>query len=196
MEKKKGARGVKEKNGKSLIEAAKEGDNISTLRDILFGNKIAEYEKRFKDLEDHLSKEITSIREEVDRLFKSLENFFKEELNALASQFKEEQEERQTSDKRIREDIENITQKFSGHKEENSGAHRDLRQLLLDQHKNLSDEIQQLKREITHALDHKSSGLDQKKVDRLALADLLTEMALQLGRDTGQQGAGDAGDDK
>jgi gas vesicle protein len=185
VEKKKGA---KVKEGKDLIDVAKEGDNISTLREILFGNKIAEYEKRFKDLEEHLSKEITSIREEVDRLFKSLENFFKDELNALSARFKEEQEERQTSDKRIREDIDNITQKFTSHKEENSDAHRDLRQLLLDRHKELSDDMQQLKREMQSSLDNKSTDLDGRKVDRLALADLLTEMALQLGRESGGQG--------
>ncbi len=180
---------AKDQNGKSLIDAAREGDNISTLRDILFGNKIAEYEKRFKDLEDRVSREMNGIRKEVDRLYKSLESFFKDQLKSLTDRFKEEQEERQTSDKRIREEIDSLMKKFTGHKEENADAHRDLRQLLLDQDKRLSDEIQQLKREINTSLDSKSTGLEEKKVDRLALADLLTEMALQLGQ--GSEGPGD-----
>ena len=170
----------KEKNEKSLIEAAREGDNISTLRDILFGNKIEEYEKRFKDLEDHINQEMTGIRGEVNRLYTSLEQFVRDEQKSVSHRLKEEQDERGTAVHRIHEDIDSISKKFTTHKEENADGHRDLRQMLLEQHKKLSDELQQLKRELTTTMENKSSGLDNKKVNRLALADLLTEMALQL----------------
>ncbi|MCP4217885.1 MAG: hypothetical protein GY765_24800 [bacterium] len=182
MEKKKGVKEktVKKQNEKNLINAAREGDNITTLRDILFGNKIAEYEKRFTDLEAHVTCEMGNIREEVDRLYKSLEQFVKCEQKNLSERLKDEQEERATVDHRIHEDIDSMSKKFTAHREENADGHRDLRQLLLEQHKKLSDEIQQLKRELTKTMDNKSSNLDEKKVNRLALADLLTKMALQL----------------
>jgi deoxyribodipyrimidine photolyase len=177
-------KGLKEKNEQNLIDASREVDNISTLRDILFGNKITEYEKRFKDLEDHMNLEMGNIREEVNRLYKSLEQFVKDEQKNLSERLREEQEERDTADHRIREDIDSMSKKSTAHKKENADGHRDLRQLLLEQHKKLSDELQQLKRELTTTIDNKSSILDDKKVNRLALADLLTELALQLSKES------------
>jgi hypothetical protein len=192
VEKKKGTGAKKKstnvKNNKSLIEAAREGDNISTLRDILFGNKIAEYEKRFKDLEDRITQEVSGLREETERLYNSLESFIKDEQKALSERHKEEQEDRETADRRMREELESFGKKLTAHKEENADAHRDLRQLLLEQNKSLSDESQHLRRELTGALEHKIAELQEKKVNRLALADLLTEMAMQLGQEPGEPG--------
>ncbi len=72
----------------------------------------------------------------------------------------------------------------SSHKEESSNTHGDIRKSILDQNKSLSDEIKELKRELHAALEDKNAALEEKKVNRLALADLFTEMALQLGRET------------
>lgn len=171
----------KEKGGKLNTDLPKESENISTLRDILFGKKIAEFEKRFEDQGQHLDHEITGIRDETVRLYNSLENFVKDEQKAQSERFKEEQEERLVSDKRIREDIDALSDKLTAFKEESATTHRELRQLILDQNKKLSEELQQLKRELNTALEAKSTTLDDKKVSRLALADLLTEMASQLG---------------
>jgi seryl-tRNA synthetase len=174
----------KKKEGKQALKNTgplKDDDNISTIREILFGKKITQFEKRFDDLEQHLNREMAALRQEVERLYKTLENFVKSEQKSLLDSLKEEQKERLEADQRIRGDIEALAKKVTSHKEETADAQRDLRQLLLDRHKELADEIQRLKKELLAALETRSAALEEKKVSRFDLADLLTEMALKLG---------------
>ena len=159
----------------------KDDDNISTIREILFGNKITQFEKRFEDLEQHLNHEMAALRQEVERLYNTLETFVKSEQKSLLGSFKEEQKERLEADQRIRGDIEALAKKVATHKEETADAQRNLRQLLQDRHKELSDEIQRLKKEILSLLETRFAAMEEKKVSRFDLADLLTEMALTLG---------------
>jgi len=170
-------------NKQDAGDVIREGDNISTLREILFGNKVAEFEKRFDTLEKHLDRELSGIRNDVDKLYKTLESFFKDENKSLLDRLKTEQEDRQDSEKSIRENIDAVGKKLSVHKEETADSQRELRKQLLDQNKTLTDEIHQLKRDLQTALDHKSLSLDEKKVDRLALADMLSKVAIQLGKE-------------
>jgi seryl-tRNA synthetase len=176
VEKKKEVKPVLKNTG-----SLKDDDNISTIREILFGNKITQFEKRFEELEKHLNQEMSALRQEVERLYKNLEGFIKSEQKSLLDSFKAEQKERLETDRRIREDLEALAKKLAGHKEETADAQRDLRQLLLDRHKELADEIQHLKKELHSTLEARTAALEEKKVSRFDLADLLTEMALKLG---------------
>jgi hypothetical protein len=180
----------KTKNTPENSGPKKKEDSISTVREILFGNKIHEFEKRFEDLEKHLDHETGNIREEVDRLYKLLENLVKTEQKALQDSFKEEQEKRLNAEKRLREDIDMLSKQLTDHKEATADTLRDIRQLILDQHKNLSEDIQRFKKELHSTLETKAAGLEERKVSRLGLADLLTEVALQLGKEPAEPQSG------
>lgn len=172
-------------------EYPEEKESISTLRDILFGAKTAEFEKRFDALEKYLNQEIANMREEMNKLFHSLEDFFKEEIKSLNGRLKEEQEDRENAEKNIRDDMDKLSKKVSTHKEENADAHRELRQLILDRQKELSRDVQQMKKELQTLLEEKIDALEEKKTDRVALADMLSEIAAQLGKTPSNPPAGE-----
>ncbi len=64
--------------------------------------------------------------------------------------------------------------------EQNTKAQRDLRQNILQESKRLGDEIEQKHTDLSAALERESQELRAILTDRLALADLFTEVAMRL----------------
>ena len=71
-------------------------------------------------------------------------------------------------------------------------GHRDLRQQILEQHQQLSDEIRQKAEEILATLGREAQQLRSDKTDRSALAALLTEVAMRLNNEFHIPGVEDA----
>ena len=71
-------------------------------------------------------------------------------------------------------------------------GHRDLRQQILEQHQQLSDEIRQKADEILATLAREAQQLRSDKTDRSALAALLTEVAMRLNNEFHIPGVEDA----
>ena len=64
--------------------------------------------------------------------------------------------------------------------EQMAKGQRELRQNVLEEGKRLGEEMEQKHKEVTNALERESQELRGAMTDRLALADLLTEVALRL----------------
>jgi hypothetical protein len=158
--------------------------NVDKIRDILFGSQMRDYEKRFARFEERLMKESADLREDVKRRIASLETFIKSEVEALSDRQKSEQSERQEALKELGRELKDSTraaEKKAGQIEEQlAKGQRDLRQNLLEECKRLSEEMEQKHKEVTNSLDRESQELRSAMTDRLALADLLTEVALRL----------------
>src|ERR1044072_4141706 len=65
--------------------------NIDKIRDILFGVQMRDYEKRFARREQRLMKEESDLRDETRKRFDSLEQYIKEEMEALVERVTTEQ---------------------------------------------------------------------------------------------------------
>lgn len=160
------------------------GGNIDKIRDILFGTQMREYDKKFQRLELRMLKEISGVRQETKDRMDTLENFVKQEIDTLSGRLKTEQNDRMRTDKEILTELKDtsklLEQKISELDEQNAKAQRELRQQILEQSKNLRETVQQRYEEISQALDRATRELRGEKVDRAALASLLTEMAMRL----------------
>ncbi|MBN1356279.1 hypothetical protein JXA40_08465 [bacterium] len=158
--------------------------NIDKIRDILFGAQMQDYEKRFNRLESRLVKELADLREDTRKRFDALEEFANKEIDNLASRLKSEQTERMDSEKDIikdhKEDHKSIEKKIAVLDEESNKERRDLRQQILDLNKSLSNEIESKTEEMTRLLEQIAGELRLDKVDRSALSNLFTELALRL----------------
>jgi hypothetical protein len=143
-----------------------------------------DYESRFVRLEESLRKESSDLRESTKKRLEVLENYVKKELESLESRLRSEQQERSDSCDRISADLKNtstsVAKRFADAEGENSQAHRELRTELLEQSKNLSDEIRAKNEELASILDRRVRELRNDKTDRAALASLLTEVAMRL----------------
>ena len=160
------------------------GESLDKVRDILFGSQAREYEKRFARLEDRLLKESADLREDLKRRFDTLEVYIKKEIEALTASLKVEQDERTESAKELSAGLNETARAFEK-KTGQLGEHlttseRELRQQLLEQSKNLSDEIRQKHESITSVVERATSELRDEKTDRAALAALFMEVAMRL----------------
>jgi hypothetical protein len=158
--------------------------NVDKIRDILFGSQMRDYDTRFTRFEERLVKETAILREDLKRRLTSLEVFFKSELDALTDRQKAEHAERTEVEKELARELKESNrawEKKAGQMEEqNAKALRELRQTVLDMSKQLSEEIAQKHQDMTSALGRESQELRAMLTDRLALADLFTEMAMRL----------------
>jgi hypothetical protein len=161
--------------------------NVDKIRDILFGSQIKNYEARFARLEDTMARETTELKDTMRRRFESVEGFFRKEAEALATRLKAEKEERNEGLKTIARDLKSATDTL-GKKileldnktaEEQSG----LRQELMQESRKLLEEIRQKSDSLTALVERRSDELRDRKLDRAALASMLTEVAVQLSED-------------
>ncbi len=106
---------MSKKNGEieSLENAPNEIENISKIRDILFGNNMSEYEKRFKNLEDKLAQSVAEKKAETDNRMTSLESFFKNELKIANNKLEEADEARQKGDRKMLTEVEALEESLT-----------------------------------------------------------------------------------
>lgn len=171
--------------GKSLpAQSDQSPGNVEKIRDILFGSQMRDYEGRFARLEESLRKESSDLRENTRKRLDALETFIKNELESLESRLRREREERIESDGQTAAELKgaaaSLTKKLAEAENQNGMAHRDLRKELLEQSKNLGDEIQARSDELAALLERRVQELRHDKTDRAALAGMLTEVAMRL----------------
>ncbi|MBT5871931.1 MAG: hypothetical protein HOH43_00820 [Candidatus Latescibacteria bacterium] len=161
--------------------------NIDKIRNIIFGDQMRNYEKKFRRLEDRLNQELADLREETKRHFNSLETHISREFDSLVNRLRNEQDERSQSVHELEQEMKLLTsdldQKLSRLDNSTSETQRDLRQQILDQSKALRDELRQKHQEMIAALERESKDLTDSKVSRGGLATLLTEVAMHLNAD-------------
>ena len=160
------------------------GGNVDKIRDILFGSQMRDYENRFLTLEERLTKEAADLKETTRRRFDALEAYLKKELESLQARLKSEREERSDADKLLSREFKELAdllgKKIAEADDHVTEAHGQIRADLLQQSKDLREEMHQKQDEIANVLERRFRELHIAKADRALLADLLTEVALRL----------------
>jgi exonuclease VII large subunit len=150
--------------------------SIDKVRDILFGNQVREFERRFARLEERIIKETNDLKDDVRNRVEALEQYTKREMESLADRLRADHDERVESDA-------SLGRRITGLDEQTAKSQRELRQQILEQHQRLSDDIRKKMDEVLAALAHEAQTLRSDKADRATLAALLTEMAMRLTND-------------
>jgi hypothetical protein len=160
------------------------GGNLEKIRDILFGTQMRGYEARFSALEEALAKETADIRETNRRRFDQLESYIKKEFELVQTRWKTERDERSDAasqqSRELRELGDSLSRRLRDLDERGTAVERDLRGQLLQQAKELSDDIQARHDAVGALLEKRFQELRQGKTDRAALASLFNEVALRL----------------
>jgi DNA anti-recombination protein RmuC len=168
----------------AAADALAGGASIDKVRDILFGVQMRDYDKRFARLEERLLKETSDLKDDVKKRLAALEQYVKQEVDALGERLSTEHAGRTDDVKelgqQLRETSKTFEKKTAAMDDQSAKAQRDLRQQLLEQQQRLSEEIQQRHHELLEALNRDAGELRDEKADRAALASLFTEMAMRL----------------
>jgi DNA repair exonuclease SbcCD ATPase subunit len=158
--------------------------NIDKIRDILFGNQMRDYDRRFSRLEERIQRENAELKEEIRKRLDALESYIRNEVDAVSSRLKSEQDERSATVREVARELKDVTQalekKTTQLDDQLNRNHREIRQSALDQSKQLMDEIQSKHNSLSQALERAIHELTVDKMERSGLADLFTEMALRL----------------
>jgi hypothetical protein len=179
--------GTDSSRSKAIGGEMPEGANIDKIRDILFGAQRREFEKRLARLEERLSKESADLRDDIRRRFEAIENYAKKEIESLGDRLKTEQVERAQAVKEVARDLKetggSLDKRIAQAEEQNAKKLKDLRQQLLDQSKALTEEFGQKHQALSELTESQVDDLRREKTDRVALANLLTEISLRLTND-------------
>lgn len=158
--------------------------NLEKVRDLLFGNQVREFEKKFNRLEERLLKECSTLRDDTKKRLDSLEMYITQEAESLTEGLKTEQIERDEAVKDLGQNLKDTTKslekKVSQLDEQTSQKQRELRQQILDQSKSLDDDMRQKYEAIMTVIERETQELRTDKTDRSTLAALLTQLAMQL----------------
>lgn len=172
------------KDAHLLGRSSSESGNLDKIRDILFGNQIRDYEKRFGRLEERLVKECNNLRDDTTKRLDYLESYIKSEVDSFLERLRIEQTQRGESVKELGQEcrslINNLEMKVTQLDEQTAQSQRDIHQQMLMQSKNMDNNIREKYEEILTLLEREAKDLRTGKTDRSTLAALFAELAVRL----------------
>lgn len=158
--------------------------NLDKIRDILFGSQAREHDRRFAQLEQHILRESTDLRNDLKRRFDSLELYIKKEVETLTSRLMKEQEVRGESVTKLTQDLTQLAATLEGTarqlEKEATQAQSHLLQQLTERTSELAADVRTRHTESTSALNQAVRDLRAEKTDRAALAAILLEASQRL----------------
>lgn len=159
-------------------------ENVDRIREILFGSQMREYGQRFVQMEERLLRETSELKSEVRRRLDSLEAYTRQEIDSLSDRHKTERAERTESDERVLRELTEVARglerRLLQSDEQLTKDLRDLRQMMHERHRNLSDELTQCVGKMEIMQTRRLEELRGTSMDRMALASLLAEVALRI----------------
>ncbi len=172
-----------DKNPKSNGSADNE-NNVTQIRDILFGGQMRDYEKRFQELHQQLESELERLRQDADKRFAALDKRLADQLEKLTRQQRQEVSDRtgaiDSLESRLLEAAR--TQRGEINKAAETLGH-DLEALgdrLHSSHAELETALTNQASQADAALNRAQRELRAEKVGREDLAALFTEFAMRL----------------
>ena len=94
----------------SRAAATSESSGVDKMRELLFGNQMQDYDKRFSVLEDRFQQRLRDLESESSRSLSNLEATIKKQLESVAGQFREEKDLRADADKDLERSLREHTQ--------------------------------------------------------------------------------------
>jgi chromosome segregation ATPase len=167
---------------------------VDKIRELLFGNQMQDYDRRFSIIEERFLQRFREIEAEAARNLSSFETSTKKQLESLGAQLREEKDLRTDADKEMerieREHNDAIEKRFRSTSEQLSRIERDQADRLTQELQSLREEIKRKNEEIQHTIEKMFAELSSVKTDRNLLAGLFVEVARCLNQDVGPKTVG------
>ncbi|MDH4086282.1 MAG: hypothetical protein OEV27_03800 [Nitrospira sp.] len=168
--------------------------NLDKIRDILFGAQAREHDRRFAQLEQHLIREASDLRNDLKRRFESLELYIKKEVEALTSRLTKEQEVRGESVTNLTQDLTQLATTLEDKARlldmQATQVQAHVLQQLTERTSELATDVRARHAEATSALNQAVHDLRAEKTDRATLAAILLEASQRLSSDEAVSGRG------
>jgi len=189
--------GNAEGNGLNFMAAAQAreagipGDavGVDKIRDLLFGNQMQDYDRRFSKLEERFLQRFKDVESEAKRNLEMYESNAKKQVESLAAQLRSEKDARAEADKEIdrnlREQNQALEKQVRALSDQLSELERDVADRINRSDHLLREEIKQKNESIQMLMEKMFSDLSNVKTDRNLLAGLFIEVAKCINQDSG-----------
>ena len=172
---------------------------VDKIRDLLFGNQMQDYDRRFSKLEERFHLRFKEIETDTARNLSAFESNAKKQIDSLSNQLREEKDVRSDADKEtertLREQNQTLEKRLRSLSDQLNQLERDMADRLTQEAQALRDEIKRRNEDTQHTLEKMFAELGNVKTDRNLLAGLFVEIARCLNQDTPPKGSAKAGSD-
>lgn len=162
---------------------------VDKIRDLLFGNQMQDYDRRFSKLEERFLQRFKDVESETKRNLEMYESNAKKQVESLAAQLRNEKDARAEADKEIdrnlREQNQALEKQVRALSDQLSELEREVADRINRSDHLLREEIKQKNESIQLMLERMFSDLSNVKTDRNLLAGLFVEVAKCLNQETG-----------
>jgi chromosome segregation ATPase len=184
--------------GGGLLPPGADAVGVDKIRDLLFGNQMQDYDRRFAKLEERFLQRFKDIEAETSGNLSAFESNAKKQVESLANQLREEKDARADSDKEmertLREQNQALEKRLRTVSDQLNQLERDTADRLTQEAHALREEIKRRSEDLQHTIETMFSELSGVKTDRNLLAGLFVEVAKALNQDIGPKGAGKVGE--
>jgi hypothetical protein len=167
--------------------ASSDAPGVDKIRELLFGNQMQDYDRRFSLLEERFQQKLRDMDAESTRNLAALESSMKKQLESIAGQLRQEQELRAEGDKELgrglREQIQALDKRLGQVSDQLARLEREFTERLGHESQTLRDDIRRRNDEMRATTERMFSELGNVKTDRNLLAGLFVEIARCLNQD-------------
>jgi len=168
---------------------AGDGVGVDKIRDLLFGNQMQDYDRRFSKLEERVLQRFKDVESEAKRNLEMYESNAKKQIDSLAGQLRSEKDSRADADKEIdrnlREQNQALEKQVRALSDQLSELERDVSDRINRNDHSLREEIKQKNEGVQMLIEKMFADLSNVKTDRNLLAGLFVEVAKALNQDPG-----------
>jgi hypothetical protein len=172
--------------------AGPEAVSVDKIRDLLFGNQMQDYDRRFANLEERFLQRFKDIESETSRNLGAFESNAKKQVDSLAAQLRDEKDQRADADKEIerllREQNQGLEKRIRALSDQLNQFDRDMSDRLTREAQALREEIKQKNTDGRQMIEKMFAELSNVKTDRTLLASLFVEVAKCLNQDLASKG--------
>ncbi|WP_235984459.1 coiled-coil domain-containing protein [Mesorhizobium neociceri] len=160
---------------------------VDKIRDLLFGNQMQDYDRRFSKLEERVLQRFKDVESEAKRNLEMYESNAKKQVDSLAGQLRNEKDSRADADKEIdrnlREQNQALEKQVRALSDQLSALERDVADRINRNDHSLREEIKQKIESVQMLIEKMFADLSNVKTDRNLLAGLFVEVAKCLNQD-------------
>ncbi len=176
-----------QKNNKEIEENVG-GDNVDTIRDILFGSQMKEIERKHHQLENQISESLSSLHQDNLSQLENLQSYVESEIDIASSKLESEQNTRESQldelDSKYQKAFKQLEQKIDDLAKSIEENAQETNKKLLKMSQDFNSDLLAKAEELKKRADSQQQALSTGKVDKNALAEMLNTLAIQLTSDT------------
>ena len=176
--------------GSNTVDASNdlnEQDNVDKIRDILFGNQMRDFDRKFSQLEERIASDFAAMRKENANQMDSLQAYVDSEVEILTSKLSSEEKSRideiSELDDSLKKSVKQIEQKIAETIKTIDKQSREINQKLLKQSQDFNNDLSSQMEQTRKRMDDYRQELSQGKVDKSVLAEMLNNLAMQLNQE-------------